>query len=107
MGVVYFIVPFNFPFFLAFKGGLPTLLLGNSVLVRTSDSTPLLGEKIEQLMKEAGFDSGEYQNVFTNRDQLDRILSKKEVIGVSFTGSTRAGGFIAEAAGRHLKRSVM
>jgi len=46
MGIVYTIVPFNFPFFLAFKGSLPNLLLGNAVLARNSDSTPLLGEKI-------------------------------------------------------------
>lgn len=46
MGVVYYIIPFNFPFFLAFKGGLPNLLLGNTILARNSDNTPLLGEKI-------------------------------------------------------------
>ncbi len=51
MGVVYSIVPFNFPFYLAFKGGLPNLLLGNVLLSRNSDSTPLLGDKIEQVMK--------------------------------------------------------
>jgi succinate-semialdehyde dehydrogenase/glutarate-semialdehyde dehydrogenase len=46
MGVVYNIIPFNFPFFLAFKGALPNLLLGNAILARNSDSTPLLGDKI-------------------------------------------------------------
>lgn len=43
MGVVYYIIPFNFPFFLSFKGGLPNLLLGNTLLVRGADSTPMLG----------------------------------------------------------------
>lgn len=46
MGVVYFIMPFNFPFFLSFKGGLPNLLLGNTILARSADSTPILGDKI-------------------------------------------------------------
>jgi succinate-semialdehyde dehydrogenase/glutarate-semialdehyde dehydrogenase len=45
MGIVYCITPFNFPFYLAFKGGLPNLLLGNVLLTRISDSTPLLGDK--------------------------------------------------------------
>jgi len=36
-------VPFNFPFYLNFKGGLPNLLLGNCMLTRNADSTPLLG----------------------------------------------------------------
>jgi acyl-CoA reductase-like NAD-dependent aldehyde dehydrogenase len=46
MGVVYYIIPFNFPFYLTFKGGLPNLLLGNTLLTRNADSTPLLGDKI-------------------------------------------------------------
>lgn len=44
LGIIYHIVPFNVPFYLNFKGGLSNLLLGNSLLVRNSDSTPLLGE---------------------------------------------------------------
>lgn len=58
IGTLYFIVPFNFPFFLAFKGLLPNLLLGNVCLARNSDCNPLLGQFIEELMNEAGFDSG-------------------------------------------------
>ena len=58
-------------------------------------------------MCEAGFDSGEYQNVFTSHDQIEQILSHESVGGVSFTGSSRAGSFIAAKAGQHLKKSVM
>ena len=35
------------------------------------------------------------------------ILSRKEVQGVSFTGSSKAGSIIASAAGKYLKRAVM
>lgn len=107
LGVIHFIVPFNFPFFLNFKGGLPNLLLGNTMLTRNSDSNPLLGLAIEELMNDAGYDSGEYQNVFTSHEQLDYILSHNSVGGVSFTGSSRAGAIIASKAGQHLKKSVM
>ena len=47
LGTIYNMVPFNFPFFLNFKGGLPNLLLGNCLLVRNPDSTPMLGQAIE------------------------------------------------------------
>lgn len=76
-------------------------------MTRNSDSNPQLGELIEELMCSVGFDSGEYQNVFTNHDQLDFILSHHSVGGVSFTGSSRAGMRIAESAGKNLKKSVM
>lgn len=107
IGTIYYIVPFNFPLFLNFKGGLPSLLLGNVMLARNSDCNPLLGKYIEELMVEAGFNSGEYQNVYSSPDQLDYILSQKSVAGVSFTGSSRAGSMIASCAGKHLKKSVM
>jgi acyl-CoA reductase-like NAD-dependent aldehyde dehydrogenase len=45
--VIYLLVPFNFPLWLTFKGGIPNLYLGNSLLMRNSDSTPQLAEKIE------------------------------------------------------------
>lgn len=107
MGVIYSIIPFNFPFYLAFKGGLANLLLGNVILSRNSDSTPLLGQKIEQVTRQAGFDSGEFQNVYTSRDQLDHVMKNPHIIGVSFTGSSKAGAYISEVAGRYLKRSVL
>jgi succinate-semialdehyde dehydrogenase/glutarate-semialdehyde dehydrogenase len=46
MGTVYIISPFNFPLYLILKSGIPNLLLGNAMLSRSSDSTPLLANKI-------------------------------------------------------------
>ncbi len=107
LGTIYYIVPFNFPFYLNFKGGLPNLLLGNTLLTRNADSTPLVGKIVEELMVSAGFDSGEYQNVYTSHDQIDSIFKNESVCGVSFTGSSKAGSSIAEKAGKYLKKSVM
>lgn len=73
-GTIYFIVPFNFPFFLHFKGGIANLLLGNVILSRSPDSCPIVGKLTEECMIEAGFNQGEYQDIFTSYDQLDTIL---------------------------------
>lgn len=43
LGIIYYIVPFNFPFWLTFKGGLGNLILGNCLLLRPSPLTPCLG----------------------------------------------------------------
>jgi succinate-semialdehyde dehydrogenase/glutarate-semialdehyde dehydrogenase len=45
--------------------------------------------------------------VLTSHQQLDHILAHDSVGGVSFTGSSRAGSFIAQKAGQYLKKSVM
>jgi len=67
----------------------------------------MVGEAIQQIFDKAGLDSGQLQTVYTNPDQLDRILSNPLVGGVAFTGSTNSGVRIAEAAGRNIKKSVM
>ena len=46
MGIVYLIVPFNFPLMLTFKGGVSNLLLGNCLLVKSSSGCPALGDLI-------------------------------------------------------------
>lgn len=46
LGIVYLIVPFNFPLYLTFKGGITTLLAGNCLLVKTSSCCPMLGQLI-------------------------------------------------------------
>lgn len=62
---------------------------------------------LEELFQEAGFDSGEFQNVFSAPNQLEEILSNKYVQGVSFTGSSKAGSIIGSIASKYLKRSVL
>lgn len=107
LGIVYLIVPFNFPLYLTFKGGITTLLAGNCLLVKTSSSCPALGEMIEDLLRKAGFDNGEYQCLHSSYDMLDKILAHKSIAGVSFTGSTKSGAKISSKAGEYLKKSVM
>ena len=81
------------------------LALGNSLIVRPADSTPLTGLAVEDLFREAGWDNFEYQNIFSSQDKTEHIIS--QVDGVSFTGSSNAGRVIASLAGKHLKKNVM
>lgn len=43
LGVIYYIIPFNFPFWLSFKGSLGSWVIGNSILMRPADSCPMVG----------------------------------------------------------------
>lgn len=55
LGTIYYILPFNYPFYLNLYKTLPQLILGNSVLIKNSDSTPEIGKLIENLMIKVGF----------------------------------------------------
>ncbi len=95
IGTIYHLAPFNYPFYLNFKGGLPNLLLGNTLLARNADSCPTIGRIIEEIMIKAGLNNGEYQNVYTSHEQIDQIFQHPNVQGVSFTGSSKGGALIA------------
>jgi len=53
---------------------------------------------------DAGFDEGEYQNLYITNEQAEKVLSDKRVRGVKFTGSTPGGKAVAEIAGRNMKQ---
>jgi len=98
------VVPWNFPFWVPFKSMIPPLVLGNPILMKHAPSTPLCAEALEQLFVDAGFDDGEYQNLYITNEQAERVLADKRVRGVKFTGSTVGGKAVAEVAGRHMKQ---
>lgn len=58
-------------------------------------------------MEQSGFNNGQFQQLFTARDDLNYIMSHKDIVGVHFTGSSKTGGIIAETAGKYIKKSVM
>jgi succinate-semialdehyde dehydrogenase/glutarate-semialdehyde dehydrogenase len=82
LGLLYVIVPFNFPFWLTFKSCIPNLALGNTVLIRNSDSTPRLGKLLEDLFVSSGFDKGEFQNIYSSPEQTDDIIESKLIQGI-------------------------
>lgn len=103
LGVVLKIVPFNFPIYLSLKMAIPNLLLGNTILIRPPEGCLKTGLNYELI-----FGNSEYiKNCFSGIKDTENILSMEEVVGVSFTGSTRVGRDIGGLAGKYLKRSVL
>ena len=104
VGPILDIVPWNFPFWMPFKSLLPPLILGNPILLKHSPSTPQCGEALEKIFREAGFEEGEFQNLYVTNEQAEKVIGDKRVSGVKFTGSTRGGKEVAAAAGKHMKK---
>lgn len=80
------------------------MILGNSIMLKHSPSTPLCAEALEGAFKEAGFGKGEFQNLFVDHRQCEKIISDRRVRAVKFTGSTEAGCNIAASCGKHMKK---
>lgn len=105
LGIIFKIVPFNFPFWTPIKMIVPTLCAGNGVLIRPAQSCPLTGLALQEVFKHAGFDNVDI--VFSSPSDTEFILSNPAIHGLSFTGSTPVGKQIAGLAAKHLKRTTL
>lgn len=105
-GIILAIMPWNFPFWQAFRFIIPSILLGNSVLLKHAPNVPQCAAKIDALFKAAGLDSL-FQNAYLSHDQIQDLLADSRIQGVTLTGSVSAGRAVAAQAGKYGKPSVL
>lgn len=106
LGVIYAIMPWNFPLWQAVRMMIPALLSGNVILLKHAEINPEVGRLIEEV-----FSTSNEQTLVLHRlashDLTEKILSDERVQGVSLTGSTRAGLTISSLAAKYLKKCVL
>ncbi len=109
VGVVGVISPFNFPLFLSMKSVAPALSLGNGVVLKPHQNTPLTGGTlIAKIFEDAGLPAGLLNVVVTDIAEIGDALIEHPVPKViSFTGSDKVGRHVAQVAAGHFKRSVL
>jgi len=105
--VILAVMPWNFPFWQAFRAGLPALSAGNVMLLKHSSNVPQSALAIEEVFREAGVPEGVFQTLLIGSAAVKRVISDRRVAGVTLTGSEAAGATVAEAAGRALKKTVL
>jgi lactaldehyde dehydrogenase / glycolaldehyde dehydrogenase len=104
IGVVAGILPWNFPFFLIARKMAPALVAGNSIVIKSSEETPLNAFDFTELLHECGLPKGIFNLVTGGRDTGAALTAHKDVNLVSFTGSVATGSAIMQSAGKNLTR---
>lgn len=107
LGVILGVMPWNFPFWQAFRFAIPTILAGNTIVLKHASNVPKSAQLIEDIFLEAGFEPGTYLNLPLESKHIEEVLNHPYVKAVSLTGSERAGSSVAEIAGRNIKKSVL
>ena len=105
MGVFAAIAPFNFPIMVAFWFIPYAVGLGNTIIVKPSEKTPLTLQKTVDLFEQAGFPPGVISIVNGSVNTVNAILNNKKISGVSFVGSTGAARYIVSTAAANHKRA--
>jgi succinate-semialdehyde dehydrogenase/glutarate-semialdehyde dehydrogenase len=107
LGVLFGIMPWNFPYYQVARFAAPNLVLGNTIVLKHASQCPESAAAIEAIYRDAGLPDGAYVNVYVSAEQAAAIVADPRVQGVSITGSERAGAAVAEVAGRNLKKVAL
>ncbi len=107
LGTVLTVMPWNFPFWQVFRIAAPTIMAGNTVVLKHASNVPQCALAIEQVFKDAGFPENIFRTLLIGSRQVEAVLDAPSVFAVSLTGSEYAGKQVASAAGARLKKSVM
>jgi len=107
MGIIYGIMPWNFPYWQVFRFFIPNIILGNTTLLKHASNVPQCALAIEKIVKSAGVPDGVFTNLFIDYQQSEKVISFDGVCGVTLTGSEMAGSKVAELAGKNLKKTVL
>lgn len=107
LGIVLAIMPWNFPFWQAFRFGVPAITAGNVVLLKHASNVPQCALAIEDAFRRAGFPGNVFTTLLTDARGALRLIDEDMVDAVSLTGSNKAGEEVAAAAGRRIKKVVL
>lgn len=108
VGVCALLTPWNFPSAMITRKAAAALAAGCTVVVKPAHETPYSAFALAQLAEEAGFPAGVF-NVVLGEPQMamETLVGDTRVRAVSFTGSTRVGKLVLQAAAYDVKKVAL
>ncbi len=108
IGVCGLILPWNFPIVIASWKIAPALAMGNTVVVKPAEQTPLTALRLGELAVEAGIPAG-VLNIVPGRGEVagEALVKHPLVRKISFTGSTEVGRKVMKLAADDIKRVTL
>lgn len=107
LGPVLGVLPWNAPFWLAFRFCAPAIMAGNTCLMKHDPHVPACAEAIAEVFIQAGAPAGLLQNIRADKQQVERVIRNDAVQAVSLTGSSVAGSQVASLAASQIKPAVL
>ncbi|MCJ8167506.1 NAD-dependent succinate-semialdehyde dehydrogenase [Pontibacter sp. E15-1] len=107
LGVVLAIMPWNFPFWQAYRFLAPALMAGNVGILKHASNVPQSALAIEEIVRKAGFPDNVFQTLLIGSGDVNAVIEHPLVQAVTLTGSEGAGAQVGEKAGQQIKKTVL
>ena len=104
IGSILGVMPWNFPFWQVFRFAIPSLIVGNGVLLKHASNVQGCANMIEDCFKKAGFPKNIFNNLQIPSSLVSKVIEDDRIQGVAVTGSTNAGKAVAKISGENLKK---
>ena len=106
IGVIGSIMPWNFPYWQALRFAAPSLMVGNTIVLKPSSATMQCGIEIENAFNNIGFPEAVFQTLIGNSSIAESLIDS-DINAVTFTGSVPIGAKVAQRATSQLKKTVL
>ena len=106
IGVIGSIMPWNFPYWQALRFAAPSLMIGNTIVLKPASATMQCGIEIEKTFNRVGLPDGVFQTLVGDSSIAESLIDS-DINAVTFTGSVPVGAKVAQRATSQLKKTVL
>jgi acyl-CoA reductase-like NAD-dependent aldehyde dehydrogenase len=106
IGVIGSIMPWNFPYWQALRFAAPSLMVGNTIILKPASATMQCGLEIEKAFNKVGLPEGVFQTLVGDSSIAETLIDS-DINAVTFTGSVSAGAKVAQRATSQVKKTVL
>ena len=107
LGPVLGILPWNAPFWVAFRFCAPALMAGNTCVMKHDPHVPGCAAALEEVFRAVGAPEGVFQTLLAQTEDVEQAIRDPRIRAVSFTGSDRGGAQVAAIAASEIKPAVL
>jgi acyl-CoA reductase-like NAD-dependent aldehyde dehydrogenase len=106
IGVIGSIMPWNFPYWQALRFAAPSLIVGNTIVLKPASATMQCGIEIEKTFNKVGLPEGVFQTLVGDSSIAESLIDS-DINAITFTGSVPVGAKVAQRATSQVKKTVL